>query len=301
MSSFYRSALGKKASAEKGAPGQDDGAGAACDDPPPAYTAAPEPGPSSGATTHGSGGGDNDPFAFLCNFDTVFLIDDSGSMAEPSFPGSQKSRWTEVADVLRAVVPICTARDADGIDIYFLNHQKPGRALPPSARAPGGYYGIRDPEQVTALFHEVGGPWGCTPTGERLDAILGSYMRVFESQRAAGGLIKPLNVIVITDGCPTDDPTGVLAHVARRLTDLGAPMSQLGVQFFQVGCDARAREALQSLDNCLADQPAAGYRDIVDASSWSHTRKQTLTADDILKVVLGAVVKRLDWTPMSGA
>lgn len=57
------------------------------------------------------------PNHFLAQFDTTFLIDDSGSMAGRS--------WREASAALRAIMPICTAYDSDGIDIYFLNRRDP--------------------------------------------------------------------------------------------------------------------------------------------------------------------------------
>jgi hypothetical protein len=30
--------------------------------------------------------------------------------------------WRETGKALETITPICTQRDADGIDIYFLNH-----------------------------------------------------------------------------------------------------------------------------------------------------------------------------------
>ncbi|KAJ6787398.1 hypothetical protein PWT90_09811 [Aphanocladium album] len=111
--------------------------------------------------------------------------------------------------------------------------------------------------------------------------------------------MKPINVIVITDGRPTDDPAGVLIGIAMRLSQMRAPASQLGVQFFQVGEDKEAREALRELDDGLMKH--AG-RDIVDAVTWDGNgrRGNTLTAEGVLKVVLGAVSRRLDWKPMDG-
>ena len=65
--------------------------------------------PRSGSTVT-----DIDPYAFLKSFDTIFLIDDSGSMAGRS--------WKETAAALEAITPICTQQDTEGIDTYFLNH-----------------------------------------------------------------------------------------------------------------------------------------------------------------------------------
>ena len=56
---------------------------------------------------------DNDKFAFLGQFDTVFLIDDSSSMSGP--------RWRETKAALESIVDICTKYDEDGIDIHFIN------------------------------------------------------------------------------------------------------------------------------------------------------------------------------------
>jgi hypothetical protein len=81
--------------------------------PPPAYSP-----PSTSAVSPGAIPADADsPYAFLTQFDTIFLIDDSGSMAGRS--------WRETSAALRTIAPICTAYDSDGIDIYFLNHRDP--------------------------------------------------------------------------------------------------------------------------------------------------------------------------------
>ena len=58
----------------------------------------------------------DDPFLFLANFDTIFLIDDSGSM-----DAETPSRWHQVGSTLSKIAPICTQHDEDGIDIHFLN------------------------------------------------------------------------------------------------------------------------------------------------------------------------------------
>ncbi|KAM3503444.1 hypothetical protein MY10362_004191 [Beauveria mimosiformis] len=315
-------------------------------DPPPAYTpaaaappselmAAPSFTPTTAAAASSSSSpsssavaaapaDDSDPFGFLCAFDTVFLIDDSSSMtgrAGSYSPSSSRcsSCWDEVADVLRAIVPICTARDADGIDLYFLNHRSPSPSAfysPPSGKARGGYYNIRSADDVSSIFKSVV-PCGMTPTGGRLEQILAPYLKGLEKSAAkrqsktsaaadadAGGgegvnkdknkEKKPMNVIVITDGRPTDDPAGVLVEAASRLVAAHAPAAQLGVQFFQVGRDASAQAALRELDDGLSKYSG---RDIVDCVTWDDERagKGVLTAEGILKVVLGAVSRRLDW------
>lgn len=53
-------------------------------------------------------------FANLSLFDTVFLIDDSLSM---------RALWRHTAAALQEITKVGVKYDADGIDIYFLNHR----------------------------------------------------------------------------------------------------------------------------------------------------------------------------------
>ncbi|KAF4988486.1 hypothetical protein FGRMN_9737 [Fusarium graminum] len=240
-------------------------------------------GTSSSAPSISSVTSAEDKYAFLSTFDTIFLIDDSGSMAGRS--------WQEVRKALSAIAPLCTMHDPDGIDVYFLNHRS--SAVGSGVQAPGGYFQIRDARQVQQLFESVR-PCGSTPTGARLHSILKPY--VSHISRRSGNLdsIKPVNIIVITDGCPSDDPEGIIVHHARKLDQIEAPPHQVGIQFFQVGNEPEATKALRELDDDLAEQ---GIRDMVDTATWNSTtsdNSRALTADGILKVVLGAVVRRLD-------
>lgn len=206
--------------------------------------------------------------------------------------------WGETRDVLLNIVPACVAHDADGIDVYFLNTKNTsGRG----ANAAGGFLNIRSVAAVNQLFDTVK-PRMATPTGTRLQAILRPYVQRFEAELAkAGGDaeaagVKPMNLIVITDGIPTDDPESVLLNFAKKLDKMDAPPYQLGIQFFQVGNEPGAREALIELDDNLGKEAGEGVRDIVDTTTWSGKSgsRPVLSADGILKAVLGAVVKRLD-------
>lgn len=280
-------------------------------EPPPAYTAtapatssvppagpsydprAPSPTPSR--LSHIQASTDEDQYAFLSSFDTIFLVDDSGSMAGRS--------WREVQSALGSITPICTAHDPDGIDLYFLNHRSPHPGEP--GKAPGGFPSIRDASTVAQIFGTTARPGGTTPTGTRLNQILKAYLRSYEAAiSSAGGdpdaaseLCRPINVIVITDGIPSDDPESVLLSVAKRLDRLDAPPHQVGVQFFQVGDEPGAGEALRALDDDLA-RLGGGVRDMVDTVSFPPRRGggaiPILSAEVILKAVLGAVVTRLD-------
>lgn len=228
---------------------------------------------------------DDDPYAFLTSFDTIFLIDDSYSMTG--------SRWEQVRQVLKNIVPICTKRDKDGIDLYFLNHRSKNTGDASEGKADGGYYNISNPDTVTKIFNGTR-PSGCTPTGHRLRSILKPYLAMLDASGDPES-VKPINIIVITDGVPTDDPESVIVQAARKLDDMDAPLYQAGIQFFQVGSEASASKSLRELDDDLVKQ---GVRDMVDTCSYNpggaKGARGDLTAPQILKAVLGAVVRKID-------
>ncbi|KAK2762193.1 hypothetical protein FQN54_001202 [Arachnomyces sp. PD_36] len=247
---------------------------------PPPYTAAPNAPLSTGPDS---------PYSFLAQFDTVFLIDDSGSMAGRS--------WRETSAALEAITPICTEYDSDGVDIYFLNHR--------NANGPdGGYTSVTSPAAVREIFHSVR-PWGGTPTGTRLNHILKPYLARVEAMTKAGpsntdpnNIVKPLNIIVITDGVPSDDVEAVVVSTAGKLDQYQAEPWQVGIQFFQVGNEPEAAEELRELDDAMTERK--GVRDIVDTVPWRDGNREGLSATGILKVVLGSVHRKYDRRDASG-
>jgi hypothetical protein len=62
-----------------------------------------------------------DPLDMLHDFDTVFLVDDSTSMAG--------ERWNQARAALMEVADIAARYDDDGVDIYFLNSKRVGKEL----------------------------------------------------------------------------------------------------------------------------------------------------------------------------
>ncbi|KAL8947291.1 MAG: hypothetical protein Q9222_006408, partial [Ikaeria aurantiellina] len=233
-------------------PQQQQGAPSSSSELPPAYT----PADHNTIVTGNMATNPDSEFAFLSTFDTKFLIDDSGSMAGRS--------WREVADALATIAPICTSFDSDGIDIHFLNE-----------RHNVEYEHITSKDTVQRIFNSVR-PRGGTPTGCRLDGILRPYLRECEARGPEN--CKPLNIIVITDGVPTDDVESPIIAAARKLDKLDAPAWQVGIQFFQVGEERGAADALSDLDDQLA--VISGVRDMVDTVPWKGG--QGLTADKIM-------------------
>ena len=278
-------------------------------DAPPEYTATPSGAYGASPWTTQK----EEDVALLSQFDTVFLIDDSASMtAEATYRGDslggseRATRWTQARDVIQRIAPICTLHDQDGIDVYFLNELSHVPADPRTGKGKGVFPGIRTTAQVEKLFETVR-PRGITPMGASLSRILSPYMACYRrAVRACGGDarragVKPINIIVITDGQPNDRswerPERVIEAFADELTALRAPEHQVGVQFFQVGDDPGAAGYLRSLDNNLE----RGGRDIVDTVTFDTvvdgeggSIRFEMTPEAVLKTVLGAVNKRLD-------
>lgn len=258
--------------------------------PSPAYTPPASRAPSSSSaaavtmsttTTIPSTG--EDKYAFLKQFDTVLLIDDSGSMAGRS--------WHETSQALSQLLPTIVERDSDGIDIFFLNHVSADAGNAKRGVAPGGYRNVTTVAEVERIFRTVR-PGGGTPTGTRCRAILRPYLGFLEEMERKGKIddVKPLNILAITDGVPSDDVESVLIAAARKLDALEAAPHQVGVQFFQVGNEEGAAEALRELDDGLVDLVQGGVRDMVDTVTWTGGSAAGeggvgLTADGILKAV----------------
>ncbi|KAI0541412.1 hypothetical protein GGR58DRAFT_18880 [Xylaria digitata] len=262
-----------------------------------------------------------DKFRFLAEFDTVFLIDDSSSMSwndrgSSVLRSGELSRWEQTRNAIEQIIPICMRYDQDGIDLYFLNdpyhmnffddphRNEPGwsrAAIREEGKASHAYVGISDPNDVRAVFNSRK-PMLNTPTGRRLGEIMETYVDCYEAREAKRKTLpKPLNIIVITDGEASDKDVlrDNLIRQAERLDVLCAPYHQLGVQFFQVGKDEWAARHLRELDDGLGKyRKGKELRDIVDCVTHEQLSGESecsqLTADIILKIVLGAVNRHLD-------
>jgi len=213
----------------------------------------------------------------LRKYDTVIIVDDSSSMRGKS--------WQDTRDALSSLADVTASYDADGIDVYFLNHK---------AFASN----VRDASTVNRLFERVQ-PMGTTPIGGKLEELLLTYLDKIENAKAreiagesnALKAIKGVNYIVLTDGAPTDDPEDVIVMAARRLDRGNFPITQVGIQFVQIGNSPHAAEFLQELDDSLSS--GHGVRDIVDTTPFTLTGGG-LTAEMLTKILLGGINRRVD-------
>ena len=191
-----------------------------------------------------------DELELLRHYDTIFIVDDSSSMLVNEQPDGTigPSRWLEACSALASVTKVAAQYDDDGIDIHFINSDR-------------FLLHCRDPAQVYWVFDEVR-PFGATPTGERLALLLLEYLDAIEHTAQSHVITgqsttapKPRNVrgaidangqfVIITDGAATDDLESVIVACAQRLDAGRFPLSQIGIQFIQVGNDAQATKSLR--------------------------------------------------------
>ncbi|KAF8890635.1 hypothetical protein BD779DRAFT_239294 [Infundibulicybe gibba] len=197
---------------------------------------------------------------------TVVIVDDSDSMAG--------RLWMDAREALAGVADLNCQASTDGVDVHFLNNAR-------------SIADVKDGNQVRQIFNNFE-PTGTTPIGAKLQQIIDKYIPLLEDPHSKH---KPITLIVITDGVPTDDPTDVIVGAARRLERSGVPLNKFGIQFAQIGDDEEATEALRELDDDLAAR--YNIRDMVDTTPYNPDDPR-FTTNTILKIVFGAIDSSLD-------
>lgn len=163
--------------------------------------------------------------AKLSEYDSIILIDRSGSMGDPAKGFS--SRWVQAEEITKGLASLASQVDEDGITVITF-----GGTFNPSNDVVDGVKA----DAVTAIFAGRG-PGGGTPTADALQAA-------FDKKFASG---KKAVVICVTDGTPNDKGAveKAIKDAAGKLDDA----SGIRVLFLQVGDDASAASWLGELDN----------------------------------------------------
>lgn len=114
--------------------------------------------------------------------------------------------------MLAILAQIAARHDQDGIDVHFLNNSKVYRGLKVCISTSlfmwRTHLFLQNTSEVAQIFQSVK-PRSGTPTATKLDKILGEYFGQLESAYSQKKRwfrrqkpVKPLNLIVITDGRP---------------------------------------------------------------------------------------------------
>ena len=192
-----------------------------------------------------------DKFSILDSYDTVFLVDDSPSMAG--------ERWDLVKKILDYSTALATTYDPDGIDVHFLNNKSANQD------------NVKD-QAVAVDIHQRIVLRGNTPLYDQLSRHITGYLKKFQG-RGDDFNFKGYNLVILTDGEPNkmwEDPDEIsdpedakvtsaafrlirkkIVSIARALDDNEAERGQVGIQFCQIGSDPGARNFFDYLDNRL--------------------------------------------------
>lgn len=159
----------------------------------------------------------------LSLYDTVFLLDDSASIEFSSLQNELKS-------ILRNTALAASLFDQDGFAVRFMNSNLEGN-------------NIKTESQAEDLLNNIAYS-GTTPLVRSLkDKILHKFLGA-ETGPTPFNLRKPLLVIIITDGVPTDNANRAFQDLIY--TYKTKPVS---FQIAQVGVDQDAQDFLSSLDS----------------------------------------------------
>ncbi|KIM75813.1 hypothetical protein PILCRDRAFT_665625 [Piloderma croceum F 1598] len=183
---------------------------------------------------------------YLRKYHVLFVIDDSGSM-------TQDNRWGEARDALVGVAEHAVKYGSTEIDMRFFNSSKKCQDVKSvdivvnifNQTTPKGAMVLRSSSraQIDCIIS------GVTPTGAVLKEILDDHILKLDAavNQSEYYDIKPLDVIVITDGIPTDKPKDVLVEEALRIRSRKHHPNCVGIQFVQIGSDDNAEAALKDL------------------------------------------------------
>ncbi|KAH7099323.1 hypothetical protein BKA62DRAFT_314462 [Auriculariales sp. MPI-PUGE-AT-0066] len=211
--------------------------------------------------------------AYLTSYDTVFLLDDSAYL--------KQSDWAEIRNALLTIMEEAMRFDADGISVRFLND-------------PDFIDNTKNTSAVQQLVSQVQ-PGGNALISQKLRVLIDEHNE--RSIRAQGISlkalynVKPLNIIVLTNGDFIEPPVAIIRRLRPALlVAQQIPMSQdverrIGIQFVQVGSNLEAMKALENLDTLLPKN-----EDMIDTVRWDGT----VTPSKLYKILLGSVHRGMD-------
>ncbi|EDR12245.1 uncharacterized protein LACBIDRAFT_311449 [Laccaria bicolor S238N-H82] len=265
--------------------------------------------------------------SILESYNTIFILDDSGSMLGPSGVGN-RTLWqlvrrryplnfwrqadhvyfTQAVEALRPLALKAAKYDDDGVDIYLINQYCQGNNLKDAQSIERFFLGLNAKRQAL------------TDIGRKLEDVTRAYL----SDIRLGKPCKPLNVIIITDGAPTDKsdleayinstaklleagnypPSQVKPPRFRIYQSLNKSIAQFGIQFIQIGNDREATAYLDKLDDDRDERKRKrlsfwsrkpkqrAARDIVDTTK--SVPNSQFNSEYLAKALLGGIHRRID-------
>ena len=201
----------------------------------------------------------------------LIKTDDSGSMR---FDGGERIK--DMRLIISRVISAALLFDDDGISIRFMNWE-PGNRITKEKLDH-----IENEQQIDLIVDKVLFN-GTTPMGQQMKERIIDPL-ILEPARV-GRLKKPVLVITVTDGQPTDNPK--IFDTIRYASSEISRMPQYGkgaisFQFAQVGDDPTAMAFLSKLDN---DPQIGSLVDCTSSKSTLIMKSESRNSSSILKRV----------------
>lgn len=188
------------------------------------------------------------------------MIDKSGSMETPDCAGGN-TRWKFAKEYAVSIANKAATFDENGIDVVLF-------------ASTAQVFKSSSAQKVEQIFAEHN-PGGSTDTAGALKLVLDDY-----NARKNAGVVKPILVVIVTDGVPNDSEA--LKKVIVDHANSIAEDSETGISFVQIGKDAEATKFLKQLDD---DLPSLGAKfDIVDCKNEAEMENISIT--DILELAI---------------
>jgi hypothetical protein len=219
----------------------------------------------------------------LLEYDIVLVLDDSGSMAIID-EGCSQSRWEELHDSVKLIIPLAACFDKDGLDVHFLNR---------AAISQVSTLADKNFEEAMSKPPEWGAP---TPLTEKLRFIFDERLRMARVDPALGE--KKVLFMIFTDG----EPAGGRQAFIQTLRDV---LENRDIQCFCqiMACTGRDSAELKWLDEIDEQIQKLDVTDdfITEKKKAEASGSTNFTRGDwLLKAMLGGVLEKYDRDTPSG-
>ena len=209
----------------------------------------------------------------LCNFEIAIVLDDSGSMTTP-VDDTDRTRWDELCEITKRILPIALLFDSNGVDIHCLNG--------------GKYFKIKNAEDVNHVFARK--PTGFTP-------LVPVLQEIFQSSLASKGQDKKLLVFVATDGKPSNNEGDNVVDELESLMRHTRNAKTTYVSFLLCTDDPESVGYLEGWDKTMVNVDVTDdyQSELLKIRRCQENENFTFTEDDyIVKALVGAIVPHLD-------
>lgn len=213
--------------------------------------------------------------ASLALYDIVIYADDSTSMKYAD--GGE--RIDDLKLILERVADVSTLFDDDGISIRAINSKNVGDGITTAAAAAAYVANLR--------FS------GMTPLGTEMEKKILEPMVYAPIKH--GNLPKPVLVVTITDGEPTNEPTQKIFSVIKNVKKVTSRSrygpKAVAFSFAQVGKDMEAQEFLGRLDTDRDVGAMVDCTSYFELEAEEYKRKGVILTPEIwmVKMLVGAV------------